>query len=80
MKTTRKGNRLVLRMSKAEWNALGKHAGNDLGGAVDIKKYGRYWAVFIGAELLAVVVYLKGAESIKRVIEVLMQNPIPGAD
>lgn len=34
-----------------------------------IAPYGRFWAVRDGAELVAVVVYKKGAENVRRVIE-----------
>ena len=35
---------------------------------VSIKKYGRFWAVFLGGELLALTVYKKGANSVKTAI------------
>jgi hypothetical protein len=38
---------------------------------VIVVKRGRYWAVFLDSELLAVVVYKKGALAIKRLLDQL---------
>jgi hypothetical protein len=44
---------------------------------VTITRYGeRYWAVFLHGELLAVVMYRKGAERIKEVLEGLLRKQI----
>ncbi|MEI6809975.1 MAG: hypothetical protein WCN95_14755 [bacterium] len=50
MKTIRTGNQLQLGMNHQEWTTPGQQAD------------GRLWAVFIGAELLAIVEYRKGAD------------------
>lgn len=36
---------------------------------VIVRRYGRYWAVYLDSELLALVVYKKGALSIKRLLD-----------
>jgi len=79
MKTIRKGNRLVMKMSKAEWNALGASAGwmkKQAWEAVEIRRQENLWVVFIGAQILCRVDQ-QGAEKVKYLIETLMRDPIP---
>ena len=45
---------------------------------VNIERYGKFWAVFYGGELLGVVVYRKGAEAIKGLIEALGRGSVVG--
>lgn len=41
---------------------------------VSVVKRGRYWAVYLDSELLAVTVYKKGAFAIKRLLDELYFN------
>jgi hypothetical protein len=38
---------------------------------INIKKHSRFWAVYVNSDLLAVVVYKKGAHAVKDLIEKL---------
>jgi len=80
MKTIRTGNQLRLRMTHAEWNALGASAGwmkKQAWEAVEIRRQGNLWVVFIGAQILCRTDQ-QGAEKVKNLIETLMRDPIPG--
>ena len=39
--------------------------------SISIQKHGRVWAVYHGSDLLALVVYKKGANAVKELIEKL---------
>ena len=41
----------------------------DLNGALRIERYGKFWAVYLGGQLLGVCVYKKGATAIMNVVE-----------
>ena len=41
---------------------------------VSVVKRGRYWAVYLDSELLAITVYKKGAFAIKRLLDQLYLN------
>lgn len=41
---------------------------------IKFKKHGRFWAVHLDGALLAMVVYKKGAQEIKRVVEGLIRD------
>jgi hypothetical protein len=40
-------------------------------GQVTIKKYRRFWAVYVDSDLLALVVYKRGANAVKDLLEKL---------
>ena len=44
---------------------------------VIVVKRDRFWAVYLDSELLAVVVYKKGAYSIKRLLDQLYSHGVP---
>lgn len=44
---------------------------------VIVARHGRYWAVYLDSELLALVVYKKGATSIKRLLDQLYFHVVP---
>lgn len=57
---------------KASWYKRAQQY--DLGGDIRIEHYGnRYWAIYLGGELLAVTVYFKGAVAIEDVIRRLQR-------
>jgi hypothetical protein len=41
---------------------------------ISVKKYGRYWAVYLDSELLVVAVYKKGAEAVKHLVEKMISH------
>ena len=55
--------RIVLSMAKTTLKA-----------PISIKKHGRVWAIYLGSDLLALVVYKKGANAVKDLIEKLASN------
>jgi hypothetical protein len=48
---------------------------------IEVRKYRntRFWAVYVDGELLAVVVYRKGAEAVRRMILVVLAIRANGA-
>ena len=67
----------ILRISHGDMLRLSQAAGWLDQGAVEIERYGRFWAVYFRGELLAVVLYRKGAERIREVIEGLIAKAEP---
>jgi hypothetical protein len=46
----------------------------DLGGNITIEKYGRFWKMYLGNEILAVVNYKRGANAIMQVVDKLREK------
>lgn len=44
---------------------------------ISIQRYGRFWGVYYAGNLLAVVVYRKGAEAIRALVEMLERTQAP---
>jgi hypothetical protein len=47
---------------------------NSLPREIAVKKYGRYWGVYLDSELLVLAVYKKGAKAVKLQIERLISH------
>ena len=66
-----------LSLTKSDWLRIGQRARwveEDKTGAVQIERYGKFWKLKMNGELLAVVVYLRGAQALKHKLDALMEE------